>query len=1487
MTHSLCLPRLQWVFTFCMLLSSWNTSAHGEDIQLLFLGDNGPHRPVDRFAELEPVLRQRGIVLKYTDTLAHLHLDTLNQFDGLILYANIDSISSDQADALLDYVNGGKAFIPLHCATYCFRNDPRMIALMGAQFLKHGGEIFSTEVVAPDHSIMKGYGSFRSWDETYVHHLHNPRNRTVLEVRKQGVQAEGNNVEPWTWIRTQGKGRVFYTAWGHDHRTWQSPGFHNLIERGIRWATGGDPSLAGPYQERDPFIPPAMTQLPQSVKPFQYLDVGAKIPNYVPSTKWGVQADPLTTMQLPLPAEESVKHFVTPEDFELQIYATENFSGNEESKPAYAGFIGKPIAMNWDERGRLWVCETVDYPNELMPHNRGRDRIRICEDTDQDGKADKFTTFAEHLSIPTAITFHRGGVIVQNGTETLWLKDDDGDDVADRREVIISNWKLGDTHGGVSNIRYGLDNWFWAMQGYNASEPIIAATGEKQPGFRMGFWRFQLDDSEPPRVTSLEFIRSTDNNTWGLGISEEGLIFGSTANRNPSTYMPIPNRYYEKVRGWGPQQLKTIADTYLFEPITDRIRQVDQHGGYTAAAGHALYTGRNYPQQWWNRTAFVCGPTGKLVGTFVLDEQGAGYTSSSPMNLIASNDEWTAPIAAEVGPDGNVWILDWYNYIVQHNPTPQGFQTGKGQAYESDLRDKKHGRVYRLVYAPNNNSAYPILIRDDSELLLKGLQSTSMLVRLHAQRLLIERGNLDIAPQLSDLARAQELDEIGLAPAAIHALKTLDGLGYFRDPSPPAVSLLKSCLQHPSAGVRRAALQSLTNLRDAAATIAEFNLLDDQNPQVRLAAFLALADLKEEEALAGKFIADQFWAGTTLNDRWLADGLTSAAANHAKSFLAEVAISSTTHQQQLSPQQINVLSIVSEHLSRLKPERNTIESLVDRLNSATASVSVPILQGLIRGWPKDYQLKSSPELEKSLAKLLTVVPPKSKADVIQLASRCGSQSMDKQIAEIVETLLTIAEDLSKPTEERVTSVEQLVQFRGNDNKIIERVIEIIGAQASPELTQGVLEALKSSNANNLATALIERTRAMTPSAKSLAMDVLLARPQITLAFLKHIEAGEISVQDLSLEQQRTLSDHPDQSIRERARKIMLAGGGLPNPDRQKVVDQLLPLTHQKGDVELGKAVYVKHCSKCHQHGDLGENIGPNLTGMAVHPKEELLIHIMDPSRSVEGNFRLYTVVTTAGRIQSGMMAAESRTSIELVDTEAKRTTIAREDIEELLASPKSLMPEGFEKQLTNDDLRHLLEFLTNKGKFVPIDFRKLATVVSTSPMFYGSQPVERLVFPDWKPKVFEGIPFILVDPKGTQIPNVIMLNGPNGKFPPQMPREVEFPVNTPASKIHILGGIGGWSFPAEKEPSTSVILKVNYEDGQTETIELKNGIHFADYIRRVDVPGSRFAYNLNGQQVRYIGVPTARQNVLVKSLTLSKGNDRTAPIFVAITIETP
>ena len=297
-------------------------------------------------------------------------------------------------------------------------------------------------------------------------------------------------------------------------------------------------------------------------------------------------------------------------------------------------------------------------------------------------------------------------------------------------------------------------------------------------------------------------------------------------------------------------------------------------------------------------------------------------------------------------------------------------------------------------------------------------------------------------------------------------------------------------------------------------------------------------------------------------------------------------------------------------------------------------------------------------------------------------------------------------------------------------------------------------------------------------------------------------------------------------------------------------------------------------------------VGPDLTGTAALPREELLIHILDPSRSVEGNYVQYTVATTAGRVINGVLASETKTTVELLDSEGKRQTILRQDIDEMAASKKSLMPEGFEKQVTPGQLNDLLAFLTQRGKYLPLDLHKVATKVSTQGMFSKSDAaIERLVFDDWSPKIVEGVPFLLVDPQGNRVPNMVLLYGPQGPVAPRMPRVVELPCHAPARAIHLLSGVSGWGFPGGRKGSVSMIVRLHYADGSVENHPLENGVHFADYIRVVDVPGSKLAFDLHGQQLRYLAVYPKKKDTIDR-IELVKGPDRTAPIVAAVTVET-
>ena len=1222
---------------------------------------------------------------------------------------------------------------------------------------------------------------------------------------------------------------------------------------------------------REPFPIPKMTALPKGLEPFRY--VPAKIAFYPPGGS-GRGDGQWNRMQLPLPAAESVRHMVTPVGFQVRLFASEPD-------------IGKPICLAWDERGRLWIAETVDYPNDKRPEGQGRDRIRICEDTDGDGRADRFTVFADHLSIPTSLAFAYGGVIVHQPPHTLFLKDTDGDDRADIRRILITGWSTADTHAGPSNLRYGFDNWYWGVVGYAGFDGTVAGRRHR---FRQGFYRFRLSLAEDglPEVTALEFIRSTNNNTWGLGFSEEGIVFASTANRNPSVYMPIANRYYERVRGWSASQLGTIAESHLFRPITDKIRQVDHHGGYTAAAGHALYTARHYPRPYWNRAAFVCGPTGHLVGTFVVERRGADFRSRYLFNLLASDDEWTAPIAAEVGPDGNVWFIDWYNYIVQHNPTPVGFKTGKGNAYITPLRDKRHGRIYRIIYQEGTKASQVRLDHTSAQRLVSMLGHSNLLWRQHAQRLLVERRRLDVVPDLLQLVRRRRVDSIGLDVAAIHALWTLHGLGALNESASGSNRVVEEALQHPSPAVRRSAVLVLPHTLGSVRAILKADLLHDADPQVRLAALLALASMPVDGE-AAQAIAAVVQEKAIADDRWLRDAATSAAAAHAGPFLIRLARTAN----RVRPQLRSLVRIVAEHYARSAaadeasaPDAWSTE-LLPALRQSDPVVAEAVLAGLARGWPGDRRLTLSRAEERAIAEMLTSLSLAGRSNLLRLATAWGSKEAGRYADKIVGSLRRVLVDTERPVGDRVNAASQLISFRPGSDDVIDLLLAQVTPQSPPELVSGVFRALGLSRVADLGDRIVPLLARWTPTARSAAIRMLLTRSQTTRSLLAAAEQGRFSLDDLTLEQRQMLLSHPDAGIARRARALLARGGSLPSPDREKILQQLLPLAQKRGDADLGKQVFKKHCSQCHRHGTEGNAIGPDLTGMAVHPKAELLTHIIDPSRSVEGNYRLYTVALADGRLVSGMLAAESRTTVELIDTEGKKHVIQRNDIDELLASKKSLMPEGFEKQLSPSDLCNLLEFLTARRRFIPLDLRKVATIVSTRGMFYRKDSVvERLVFPDWSPKVVEGVPFHLIDPQGDRVANVVMLYSPHGRFPPRMPRSVSLPCRQSVKAIHFLSGVSGWGAKQPKAKGTvCLIVRLHYDDGQVEDHPLRDGRHFADYIGLFDVPESKRAFNLGGRQVRYFAIQPRRQQAIDR-IELIKGPDHTAPVIVAITVET-
>ncbi len=550
--------------------------------------------------------------------------------------------------------------------------------------------------------------------------------------------------------------------------------------------------------------------------------------------------------QAPLSPEDSMRHTQVPADFELQLFAAEPD-------------IVKPIWIAWDERGRAWVVEARDYPHGLVDEGEpGLARIKICEDTDGDGRADRFSVFADHLNLATSLVFVDGGVMVSEARHMLFLKDTNSDDRADIRRVLLPGWGTADSHAMQSSLTRGFDNWLYGAVGYSNFRGTV---GGRSLQFGQGIFRFTPDGS------ALEFLHQFNNNTWGFGQNAWGDIFGSTANGNPTFYGYLPAHILNPTQpGFGRRSgggfrrgyrlepddsaedrvvnvrrlpsAKSLAPGMRIHPNTPNVRMVDNFGGYTAASGHAFMVSDALPARLHGK-ALVAEPTAKLIGIMDIQPDGGGYTAKDGFNLLASTDEWMSPIFADIGPDGAVWVIDFYSFIIQHNPTPSiqsaGIRatTGPGGAYqtENDLRDRTHGRIYRVVWKDGPRSPIRSLHGAGPDELVAALDSGNQFWSLTAQRLLVDNRMTNAVPALRKRVRSGTGGK-----GAIHALWALAGLGALdRDTH-------HSALLNHDAALRRNAIRALPPGEQGLQLFFSSPVVQDPDLITRQAAFVKLLE---------------------------------------------------------------------------------------------------------------------------------------------------------------------------------------------------------------------------------------------------------------------------------------------------------------------------------------------------------------------------------------------------------------------------------------------------------------------------------------------------------------------------------------------------------------------------------------------------------------------------------------------------------------------
>jgi putative membrane-bound dehydrogenase-like protein len=962
----------------------------------------------------------------------------------------------------------------------------------------------------------------------------------------------------------------------------------------------------------------------------------------------------------PLSPREEQATFKVPRGFRVELVASEPD-------------VVDPVAMAFDEQGRLFVAEMRGYPNAGVGTGTiTSGRIKMLEDKDGNGSFETCTTFAEGLRFPTAVMPWKNGLLVANAPDLIWLEDSQGQGKADRKSVLYTGFDLANIQQLLNSVQWGLDNWVYATAGNKGGEIRCPDRPEWKPvALRAQGIRFHPDLPGSLQPTS-------SGGQYGLAPDDWQRYFTNT-NSEHLRHIVLPDQYLARNRqlavtrvtldipdhgpackvhrispfeGWRVERTtrrKDGPDAPRF-PTTELVP-----GGFiTSACSPVIYGAELFPRE-YRGSSFICDPANNLIHRDVLVPRGATFTArrgEEDCEFLASTDVWFRPVALTIGPDGALYVLDFYREVIE---TPLSLPEDIKKRLNIESRGR--GRIWRIVPEENRRTASkPNLRKAASEELVRHLEDGNIWWRLTCQRLLVERQDKRAVKPLVKLAR-ESAEAVGRA----HALWTLQGLEALED------DLIVAALQDRVAEVREQALRLAEDrLANAAVRKAVAALADDGSARVRfqLAFTLGQRDAPELVAALGKV------ARRDVGDPWTQTAVLSSTSRVAPALLRDL----TSDREFLAGggpamQMIGRLSATIGARNQEAELGTVLSAITAKTDAGPEAWQLAVLEGLGQG----LQNRAG-----SLGRLWSEPPPALREPVDELRPlfrRAAAACLDEK----------------RPAAERVAAARLLgygpYEVAGPALKAL------LSPQAPSELQMAATRSLAGHEDARVADALLAGWSGYSPAVRREAVEALFARADRLSLLLTAIEQKKVATAQLEPSRLQQLRKHPDLKLRERAEKLL--AGQVP-ADRRKVLEDYQPALELKGDRARGRMVFAKNCATCHRLENTGIEVGPDLlSALKTKTAETLLVDILDPSREVDPRFLNYEVTTKKGKTYTGIIAAETSTSITLRRAEKAEDTILRDQIEEngVTASSKSLMPDGLESQLSKQDVADTIAYL--------------------------------------------------------------------------------------------------------------------------------------------------------------------------------------------------